>query len=75
MAPSSERVLGFFLLVDHGPWAARIELRIGARFIFLNPTISQSLGPVKLESLWPELAASRVGPPWAMVNACIDQPI
>ena len=73
MAPSAERFLGFFLLVGHSPWAARIELRIGARFIFLNSIISHNILHVKLESLRPELAASRVGPPGAMVNACIDQ--
>ena len=43
MAPSAERFLGFFLLVGHGPWAARIELRIGARFIFLNNTVSHNI--------------------------------
>ena len=48
MAPSAERFLGFFLLVGHGPWAARIELRIGARFIFLNNTISHNILHVKL---------------------------
>jgi len=36
---------------NHGPWAARIELRISARFIFLNPTISLIQGPVKLKML------------------------
>ena len=58
---------------NHGPWAARIELRISAFFFFLNNTISHNILHVKLESLRPELAASRVGPPGAMVNACIDQ--
>ena len=32
VAPSSERVLGFFLLVDHGHCLAQVELRISARF-------------------------------------------
>ena len=75
MGSSSDHVLDDFIGRSHGPWAARIELRISARFFFLNPTISQIQGPVKLERLRPELVASRAGPPWAMVNACVDQPI
>ena len=56
---------------NHGPWAARIELRISAFFFFLNPTISQIQGPVKLESLPPSLKACGLtfGPasgPWSM---------
>jgi len=62
MGSSSDHVLDDFIGRSHGPWAARIELRISAFFFFLNPTISQIQGPVKLESLRPELGASPGGP-------------
>ena len=64
MAPSAERFLGCFLLVGHGPWAARIELRIGARFIFLNNTISHNILHVKLGACCLELGAC--GSNWSM---------
>ena len=70
MAPSAERFLGCFLLVGHGPWAARIELRIGARFIFLNSIISWNILHVKLVA-WSLLLEACCLEPVAPLGQCM----
>ena len=71
MGSSSDHVLDDFIGRSHGPWAARIELRISAFFFFLNNTISHNILDVKLAAWSLELVAWSL---WLrLVNACIDQ--
>jgi len=63
---------------NHGPWAARIELRISAFFFFLNNTVSHNILHVKLVA-W-SLLLGACGSDWSMhaltslIEACCLRP-